>query len=627
MASQFKLLGQRRFLPFFVTQLLGAGNDNVYKNALVILATYHAASFTRLRPALLTNLAAGLFILPFVLFSGVAGQLADRYDKARVLKTVKTAEVAIMALACVGFAGQNLPLLLTALFLMGAHSTFFSPAKYGLLPQVLHEAELVGGNALLEMGTFVAILVGTLTAGVLAASAASATDVLPLLATLLGLAAVGLTASLFIPRLPAVAPQLRIDWNPWTSSLENLREAASSRVVFLSVLGNSWFWFYGALVLAQLPVYAKDVLHGDEHLVTLLLVAFTVGVGAGSLLCERFSGHKVEIGLVPLGSIGLTLFGVDLYLATPAQLPAIALSTRAFVAEPGAWRVLADLTLIGASGGLYIVPLYALVQSRAPREQMSRVIGASNILNALFMVAAAGLAAVLLTAGLTIPQVLLTTALLNAAVAVYIFTVVPEFLLRFLAWILVHFVYRLRATGFEHVPESGPALLVCNHVSFADPLMLSAACPRPIRFVMDASIFRIPMLSLMFRGMKAIPVASAREDMAVRERAFATVAEELRAGEVVCIFPEGQLTTDGSIGEFKAGVLRVLGETPVPVVPVGLSGMWGSMFSRRHREVWKRWPRALWPRVDLQAAAPLQPAAVTLEGLRETVARLRGPVP
>ncbi|HVN41531.1 MAG TPA: MFS transporter, partial [Steroidobacteraceae bacterium] len=348
MASQFKLLGQRRFLPFFVTQLLGAGNDNVYKNALVILVTYHAASFTRMQPALLTNLAAGLFILPFVLFSGVAGQLADRYDKARVLKIVKAAEVAIMAVASVGFVGQNLPLLLAALFLMGAHSTFFSPAKYGLLPQVLEEAELVGGNALLEMGTFVAILLGTLAAGVLAANANDATDVGPLLATLLGLAALGLCASLFMPRLPAVVPQLRIDWNPWTSSLENLRAAASSRVVFLSVLGNSWFWFYGALVLAHLPLYAKDVLHGNEHLVTLLLVAFTVGVGTGSLLCERLSGHKVEIGLVPLGSIGLTLFGVDLYLATPQHLTGAALSVGGFVAQSGAWRVLADLTLIGA---------------------------------------------------------------------------------------------------------------------------------------------------------------------------------------------------------------------------------------------------------------------------------------
>ncbi|HVN41832.1 MAG TPA: 1-acyl-sn-glycerol-3-phosphate acyltransferase, partial [Steroidobacteraceae bacterium] len=283
--------------------------------------------------------------------------------------------------------------------------------------------------------------------------------------------------------------------------------------------------------------------------------------------------------------------------------------------------------LIGAFGGLYIVPLYALVQSRAPREQMSRVIGASNILNAAFMVAAAVLGAVLVKAGLTIPQILLATAVLNAAVAVYIYTLVPEFLLRFLAWLLVTFVYRLRSSGFEHVPETGPVLVVCNHVSFADALILSAACHRPMRFVMEASIFRIPVLSLVFRGMKAIPVASAREDHEVRERAFAAVAAELRSGEVVCIFPEGRLTTDGEVGEFKSGVMRILAETPVPVVPAGLSGLWGSPFSRRYNPVWKRWPRKLWPRIGLRAGEVISPEAVTVEGLRAEVVRLRGPLP
>lgn len=625
--SQFRLLAERRFLPFFGAQALGAFNDNVYKNALVILATYHAASYTTLEPALITNLAAALFILPFVLFSGLAGQLADRYDKTRVMQVVKAAEVGIMALAGAGFALHSLPLLLAALFLMGAHSTFFAPAKYGLLPQVLDDRELVGGNALVEMGTFVSILLGTLAAGVLAADADHASDVGPLVTVLFAVAILGLVASLAMPRLAAAAPSLRIDWNPWTATLDNLRAAREQRAVFLSVLGNSWFWFYGAVVLTQLPVYAKDVLHGSEQLVTWLLVAFTLGVGLGSLLCERLSGHRVEIGLVPLGSIGLTVFGVDLYFATPSALPAGPLDGAAFLAQPGAWRVFLDLALLGVFGGLYIVPLYALVQSRTPRERMSRVIGATSILNAAFMVAAAALAAGLYAAGLSVPQVLLTVALLNAAVAIYIYSLVPEFLLRFLAWILVRFIYRVRVTGSEHFPMEGPALVVCNHVAFTDPIVLTAACRRPMRFVMDAGIFRIPLLSLVFKGMKAIPVASAKEDVSVRERAFEAVAAELRAGHIVCIFPEGRLTPDGAIGEFKPGVLRILKETPVPVVPAGVSGLWGSMFSRRHRQVWRRWPRRFLTRIEVRVGAPLRPEDVTTEGLRELVAGLRGPIP
>jgi 1-acyl-sn-glycerol-3-phosphate acyltransferase len=380
-------------------------------------------------------------------------------------------------------------------------------------------------------------------------------------------------------------------------------------------------------VLAQLPVYAKEVLRGDEHLVTWLLVAFTLGVGVGSMLCERLSGRRVEIGLVPLGSIGLTVFGASLYFSTPTDLPPGPLTPAQFLAHPGAWRVFLDLALLGVFGGFYIVPLYALIQSRSPRDRLSRVIGATSILNAAFMVAAAALAAGLVAAGLSIPQLLLVTALLNAAVAVYIYSLVPEFLLRFLAWLLVRFIYRVRVTGAEHFPEEGPALVVCNHVAFTDPIVLTSACRRPMRFVMDAGIFRIPVVNLVFRGMKAIPVASGKEDVAVRERAFATVADELRAGNIVCIFPEGRLTPNGAIGEFRPGVLRILEETPVPVVPAAVSGLWGSMFSRQRQEFWRRRPRRFLSRIDVRVGPPLAPAEVTLEALHARVSALRGPRP
>ena len=618
--SQFRLLRQRRFLPFFGAQAFGAFNDNIYKNVLVIVATYHAASYTQLDPELLTNMAGGLFILPYVLFSGIAGQLADRLDKALVLKVVKAAEIVIMTIAALGFAAHSIEVLLSALFLMGVHSTFFAPAKYGLLPEVLQETELVGGNALVEMGTFLAILLGTLAAGLLAAEGSNGA----IATALIGVAAIGFTVSLAIPALRPAAPDLRIDWRPWTSTWDNIRAARESRAVFQSILGISWFWFYGALVLAQLPLFAKNVLGGSEQIVTLLLVLFSAGIGVGSLLCERLSGRKVEIGLVPFGSIGLTAFAVDLYFAVPDAPPGIGLSAAQFIALPGSWRVLIDLGLIGVFGGFFIVPLYALVQQRARREVMSRIIGANNILNAVFMVVAAALGAIALNAGLSIVELLLLTGILNAFVAAYIYRLVPEFLLRFLAWLLVHFIYRLKTRGTEHIPTQGPALLICNHVGFADALVISAGCPRPVRFIMEASIFRIPVLSAIFRGMKAIPVAPAKEDAEVYERAFQIVANELRDGQLVCIFPEGRLTSDGEIGEFRAGMMRILKETPVPVVPMALTGLWDSMFSRKYGAVWRRWPRRFWPKIGLLLGPAIPPERAELQSLRQAVVELRG---
>jgi hypothetical protein len=618
--TQFRLLAQRRFLPFFSAQALGAFNDNLYKNVLVILVTYGATRFTDIDPYLLTNLAGGLYILPYVMFSGIAGEIADRFDKALVLKIVKAAEILIMALAGVGFALHDVSILLASLFLMGVHSTFFSPAKYGLLPEVLRDIELVGGNALLETGTFLAILLGTLAAGVLASQG----DLGVVVTAVIAVATAGFLISLAIPQRRPAAPDLRIEWRLWASTWDNVRIAFRSRVVFLSLLGISWFWFYGALVLAQLPLYAKEVLGGNEQVVTLLLVVFSLGVGLGSLLCERLSGHKVEIGLVPFGSIGLTVFAIDLYVASPVAPASATLDAAQFLAQPGAWRPLLDLALIGVFGGFFIVPLYALVQQRTPRDATSRVIAANNILNAIFIVAAAVFGALVLKSGLTIPGLLLTAGIMNAFVAAYIYGLVPEFLLRFICWMLIHFVYRLDKRDIDNIPDDGPALLLCNHVSFADALVISAACRRPIRFIMESSIFKTPVLGAIFRGMKAIPVAPARQDPEVYERAFEIVARELRDGNLVCIFPEGRLTVDGEIGEFRPGMMRILKETPVPVVPLALSGLWHSMFSRKEKSLWRRRPHGIWRKIALRAGAPVDSSQVTAAGMREQVMALRG---
>ncbi len=618
--SQFSLLGQRRFAPFFCTQALGAFNDNFYKNILVILVTYDTVRYSGVDPIQLAQLAGGLFILPFVLFSGLAGQLADRYDRILVMRGVKIFEVAIMGIAALGFIEYDIRWLLAALFMMGMHSTFFAPAKYGLLPTVLSSRELVGGNALLEMGTFAAILLGQSLAGPIAASGSHAVIV----PALLCVAILGVIASFRIPRLEPAAPDLKIDWNLWRSSLQNLRSAQEDRTVFLAILGISWFWFYGILVLAQMPVYASRILQGPEITVTVLMFGFTLGIGVGSLMCERLSAGRLEIGLVPFGSLLMTVFGIDLYFSTPHVWSAEVLPLGKVLAAPTTWHILADLVFIGLAGGLYIVPLYALVQKRTPLAVMSRVVAATSIWNALFMVAASLMGAALLKTGMSVEGLLLTCAVLNFVVTAFIYVQVPEFLLRFLAWILARLVYRVRSVNSDFVPKKGPALVVCNHVSYVDAIILSACIPRPMRFVMESAIFQLPVFNWIFQGMKAIPVASAAEDRAVREAAFAAVADALRQGHVVCIFPEGKLTRDGEMSDFRPGLLRILAENPVPVVPIALGGLWGSMFSHGARGFSRYLPVRLNSHVEVNVGEPIAPDAVTLESLYARVVVLRG---
>jgi 1-acyl-sn-glycerol-3-phosphate acyltransferase len=622
-SSQFRLLAERRFGPFFGVQFLGAFNDNVFKQALVILLAYQTASFTTMSSDTLQNLAQALFILPFFLFSATAGQIADKFEKSTLITITVGIELAVMALGAWGLFAQDLALLLAALFLGGVQSALFGPVKYAILPQHLNETEIVGGNGMVEMGTSIAILLGMVYGGWMITQ--PGWGVAGVAVSALAVSAAGLVLSRFIPRSPAPSPELRINWNPLTETWRNLRFTAQNRTVWLSILGISWFWFYGAMFITQFPNLSRNVLGASEHVVTLLLVVFSVGIGAGSIACEWLSGRKVEIGLVPFGAIGLTLFGVDLWLAAETHAPHGAQTLAEFARDATHWRMLADLFLLGLFGGFYIVPLYALVQTRSDPAHRSRIIAGNNILNAAFIVAAAALAIGLFAAGLTIPQLILVTALLNAAVAAYIFTLVPEFLMRFLVWMLVHSVYRLEKSGLERVPDEGPALIVANHVSFVDALVIAAAVRRPVRFVMDHRIFAVPVLNFVFRTGKAIPIASAKEDAAMMERAFAEVAAALGAGDVVCIFPEGRLTDSGEINPFRPGVKRILEETPVPVVPVALRGLWGSFFSRKDGAAMSRpWRLRPFARIGL-AVGELVPAPLaTPEALQARVAALRG---
>jgi 1-acyl-sn-glycerol-3-phosphate acyltransferase len=624
--NEFTLLKQRRFLPFFVTQFLGAFNDNVFRNALLILIAFQVTVVDPAQANVLINLSAGLFVLPFFLFSATAGQLADKYEKGRLIRLVKLLEILIMLGAAVGLILGNVFLLIGLLFLMGFQSALFGPVKYSILPQHLAPEELVGGNGWVQMGTFLAILIGTMVGGILIAIQNGGTWMVGV--TVVVVATLGFLASLFIPRAQPDAPELRVDWNPLTATWPIINFTRGNRTVFLSVLGISWFWFLGATYLAQLPNYTKLALGGDEHVVTLLLTLFAFGIGAGSLLCERLSGRQVELGLVPFGSIGLTLFGLDLYFAvTPVAPDAPLIGALEFLSSATNWRIAADILLMGLFGGFYIVPLYSLVQQRSAPSHRSRVIACNNIINALFMVLSAVLAIALLGLGLTIPQFLLLTALFNAVVAVYIFTLVPEFLMRFIVWILVNLVYRLKVRGLEHIPEQGPVVVACNHVSFMDALVIIGSCRRPIRFVMDHEIFKIPVLSFVFRTAGAVPIAPARKDPETLEQAYERVAGYLEAGEVVGIFPEGRLTGDGEIGPFKTGIERIIQRTPAPVVPMALRGLWGSFFSRRHGKAMRHFPRRFWSRIELVVGEPVSPEQATSERLREQVVQLRGDWP
>lgn len=438
--SQFRLLTQRRFGPFFTTQLAGAFNDSFLKQLIVLLVTFHTADYTHLSTGLVTNLAAGLFILPFVLFSAFAGQLADRYEKARVIRIVKVAELAIMFVVSAGFYFKNLPILLTCIFAMGCHSAFFGPVKYAILPRVLTQDELTGGNGLLEMGTFLSILGGTLAAGMMVAST---TSPLTLSLAVTGVALCGLISSLYIPPTGEAAPDLKVHFSIIQETIATLKLARiEGRGVWTSLMAISWFWFIGAVLLSQIPALGKDILKGDTSVVTVMLAVFSIGVAIGSLLCESLSEHKVEIGLVPVGAMGLTIFIADLAFSSMqfSTAPTLATSStalvwREFLATAGSWRVLLDITLVGLFGGLFIVPLYAYVQINTDEQRQSRIISANNILNALFMVVAAGMSAALLAAGLSVTELMLVCAGLNTLTAVYLYRAMPELFEHFLSWL------------------------------------------------------------------------------------------------------------------------------------------------------------------------------------------------
>ena len=628
--NQFALLKQRRFAPFFWTQFSGAANDNLFKFAFTVMVTYQL-SVGWLPPSLAGLVIGALFILPFLLFSATSGQLTDKFEKTRVMRFVKNLEIGIMLLAAAGFISSNVnvqvPVLLGCTFLMGLHSTLFGPVKFAYLPQALNERELTGGNGMVEMGTFVAILLGNIVGGLLVAIPDAGPRYVAIGCVLLAL--VGRVMVHFIPLAPATDPHLKINWNPITETWRNLKLANGNLVVFRSMLGISWMWFFGAVFLSQFPSFAKEVVHGDEHVASLLLVVFSIGIATGSLLCEVLSKRHVEIGLVPLGAIGMSVFAIDLYFSSRGLPPAELMGAAAFMAIHAHWRVMIDLALLSLFAGLYSVPMYALIQLRSLPTHRARIIAANNILNALFIIVSSVLAGALLGAKFSIPQIFLFVGLANAVVAFYIFMLVPEYLLRFIAFVMSRMVYRFKIAGDENIPVAGAAILTCNHVSFIDPVLLMAASPRPIHFVMDHRIFKTPVLGTFFKLAKAIPIASRAEDPVLYEAAFEAAAKVLREGDLLAIFPEGGLTKDGELQAFKGGIMKILANAKrdrieVPVIPMALTNLWGSFFSRVEQgsAMVRPFRRGMFSRVGLNAGAALAAADVSPEVLQTRVAKL-----
>ena len=618
--NQFQLLGQRRFLPFFITQFFGAFNDNVFKYALSILIVFQGGELVGSSADLLINLAALLFILPFFLFSATAGQWIDKYEKSKSIRNIKLFEVAIMLIAAVAFIQGYVFLLIALLFLMGSQSAFFGPAKYSYIPQHLTSSELIEGNALVQMGTFIAILLGTISGGVMIAQEQGRYYIAFAIVTV---SLAGYFASHFIPVTPSLNESLKINWNIFTETYRNIKIVRKNKTVFLSILGVSWFWFLGATYLVQFPNYTKEILSANADVVTLLLALFAVGIGAGSLLCNKLSGNKIEIGLVPFGSIGLTVFGVDLFYSQPAEVSAAVIGIKE-VLTIDYMRTMVDIVMLGFFGGLYIVPLLALVQQRSDKKYLSRIIAGNNIINALLMVLSAIFAMLVLSSGFSIAELFLMVAILNAVVAVYIYTLVPEFFMRFLVWLLIHSVYHVKSEGLDKIPEKSAAVLICNHVSFVDSLIIAGCVRRPVRFVMHYKIFNMPILNFIFRTAGAISIAGKFENEALLKQAFNDIDEALENGDLICIFPEGKLTSDGEMNVFKTGIEEIINRRAVPVIPMALQGLWGSVFSRYQSNIFKRLFKGLKSSVGLVIGDVVSAKNVSAILLEQKVKMLRG---
>lgn len=617
----------RLYTPLFWTQFFGALNDNFLKNALVALITFKGLSVWGLSGQQLIAFAGFLFILPFFLFSAVSGQLGDSMQKAFLIRVIKVWEIILMVIAAYGFYSHHYGLLLIVLFAMGLHSTFFGPTKYSIIPELVREEKLVAANAYIETGTFIAILIGTL-AGVYAAGnlQSEAVIVVGLLLT----AILGFVASLYQKPVSIPDPNLKINWNPFGPTVEVIKLSATNSALFNSIIGISWFWFLGGAIITVLPIYTRDLLSGGPSVLNMFLMTFTVGVGIGALLCEKLSFDRIEIGLVPFGSLGMTFSYFMLFWLRPSWNVSSSadglLTWTQFLALAEGRQIFFFLLLFSIFAGFYTVPLYALVQQRSSKEVRSQMVASNNILNSMFMVVSALFIMLMDHLGINTFQLFLIYGFMNLAVTFYIYYLVPEFTLRFLSWILVNIMYRLKVTGEEKIPKTGAVILACNHVSFIDWLIIAGACKRPTRFVMDHQFLKFPIIGIIGKQAKVVPIAPAKEDPKLLEQAFVEISNRLRNGDVLGIFPEGKISRTGNLNPFRPGIERAINKDPVPVVPLALVGLWGSFFSFEGGKAMMKWPRRFWSRLELRIGEPIPASQVTAARVEAEVRKLMGEV-
>ncbi len=633
------ILKSPQFLPLFITQFLGAFNDNFFKNSLSILIIFQSSTLLGLSSEKLIALCGAIFILPFFFFSAIAGQLSDKFERNYIIKLTKVLECIVMGLGTYGFFTQNIGLLLVTLFFMGLQSSFFGPLKYSYLPQVFSNGNLVAANSFFQTGTFLAILLGTILGGMAVAINETTNWSLNIggrnlleitiqpywwvCFSILLIAFLGYIASLFVLPVPRGDPQLKVNWEPLKPTLSIIKNAYKNEVTFLSILGVSWFWFLGACMLALLPHYGKHTLNVNEYTVTYFLTLFSIGVGIGSLLCKLFSGRRLEIGLTPLGSIGMSLFTLGLYfIGKPKAVGSITYGVLDFLQSFHGFFISINLFLLSIFAGFYIIPLNTLIQSSCKKQEVSRMISCNNILNAIAIIISSFFLIFLYHFNFTPPQIFFVLAVLNLGVAFFICKFIPEFFLRFLAWILTKIVYKFRVKNEENFVFKGPAILVCNHVTYVDWLFIASACRRPVRFVMNYKIFKLSFINFIFKAAKVIPIAKVKEDSKVMEKAFETMKEELKAGHIVCVFPEGCLTHDGKMNKFRPGIERLIKESPVPVIPMALSGLWKSLFSLNPVHLMRRFPWMLWKKVILNVGESIPPEKVKASFLYEKVKEL-----
>jgi len=619
-SSQFALLAQRRFLPLWVCRLANSLNSELLRLGAIFLLGATAAG--SLSDSDLRGQVAIWFVLPALLAAPLGGQLADRMDRRPLIWMTQAGGLLTATVGGYAVLTDQHTALLFAVALAGFQVSFFGPAAGTLVRQHLDDGELVAGSALLTAAQQLAIIIG-LPAALLAAATLDG-DTVVIGGVLICSGVSGWLAGFAVPRSPPPGADFTVAWNPVTAIRRTLVVAMRDRNLFLAVLGVSWFWFTSLVYLIFLPDFAVAVLGMNPAWSPMLVLLPAAGVMIGALLCRPASGLRVELGLVPLGAIGMTVAGVAFYLAAPDAVVGSA-ATLGEVLRQGsfAWLTL-DMVVFGVSAGLFVVPLNAFILQTAGRARLGRVLGGMYFYNLLFVAIALAGAQWLIEEGLSIQGLVLLVALLHGAVSAYIFLLLPEFLLRLVMWVLVHTIYRVDASGLEKVPAEGPAIIVCNHITYMDPLIIGAHVRRPIRFVMHRFIFQIPVLRTFFKLAKAIPIVSAKKDPQGLAAALDQVASELEAGRLVAIFPEGKLTTDGEMGVFRRGIERMVERNPVPVVPMALQGLWGSFFSNDGGAPMTHKPRWRWSRVGLRVGDAVPPEAVNAEDLGVRVLALRG---